>query len=77
MPFLKRAARFRAHAVACVANAEAANNAVTSRAHLAMAKHFHALAEQELSQREARRRGLVSSPSNQTRHPADTAPRWA
>ena len=56
MPFLKRAARFRAHAVACLANAEAADNAVTSRAHLAMAKHFHALAEQELSQREARRR---------------------
>ena len=56
MPFLKRAARFRAHAVACLANAEAADNAVTSRAHLAMAKHFYALAEQELSQREARRR---------------------
>jgi hypothetical protein len=56
MPFLKRAARFRAHAVAYLANAEAADNAVTSRAHLAMAKHFYALAEQELSQREARRR---------------------
>ena len=56
MPFLKRAARFRAHAVACLANAEAADNAVTSRAHLAMAKHFYALAEQELSQREAPRR---------------------
>jgi hypothetical protein len=55
MPFLKRAARFRAHAVACLA---AADDAVTSRAHLAMAKHFHALAEQELSQREARRRGF-------------------
>ena len=73
MPFLKRAARFRAHAVACLANAEAADNAVTSRAHLAMAKHFHALAEQELSEREARRRALVSSPSNQARHPAESA----
>jgi hypothetical protein len=40
MPFLKRAARFRAHAVACLANAEAADDAVTSRAHLAMAKPF-------------------------------------
>ena len=59
MPFLKRAARFRAHAVACLANAEAADNAVTSRAHLATAKHFHALAEQELSEREARWRALV------------------
>jgi hypothetical protein len=56
MPFLKRAARFRAHAVACLAAAEDAENAVTSRAHLAMAKHFHALAEQELS--EARQRGI-------------------
>jgi len=64
MLFLKRAARFRAHAVACLANAEAANNAATSRAHLAMAKHFYALAEQELSQREARRCALVSSPPN-------------
>ena len=68
MPFLKRAARFRAHAVACLANAEAAGNTMTSRAHLAMAKHFHALAEQELSQR-----ALVSAPSHQTRHPAESA----
>ena len=44
-PFLKRAARFRAHAVVCLAAAEAADNAVTSRADLAIAKHFHALAE--------------------------------
>jgi hypothetical protein len=60
MPFLKRAARFRAHAVACLANAEAADDAVIRRAHLAMAKHFHALAEQELSEREARRRAVAA-----------------
>ena len=73
MPFLKRAARFRAHAVACLAAAEAAGEAVTRRAHLAMAKHFYALAEQELSEREARRRASVSSSSNQTRHLAERA----
>jgi hypothetical protein len=73
MPFLKRAARFRAHAVACLANAEAADNAVTSRAHLAMAKHFYALAEEELSQREAWRRGIKLMPFNQARHPPDAA----
>ena len=44
-PFLKRAARFRAHAVVCLAAAEGADNAVTRRADLAIAKHFHALAE--------------------------------
>ena len=55
---LKTSARFRAHAGACLANAEAAGDEVTRRAHLAVAKHFYALAEEELSQREARRRGI-------------------
>ena len=65
MPFLKRAARYRAHAVASLANAEAAGDETTRRAHLAIAKHFYALAEEELSQREVRRRGLKSVPPNQ------------
>jgi hypothetical protein len=53
--FLKRASRFRAHAAASLANAEAASDVATLRAHLAMARHFYALAEQEISQREAKR----------------------
>jgi hypothetical protein len=55
MFFLKRAGRFRAHAASSLANAEAASDEVTRRAHLAMARHFYALAEQEISQREAKR----------------------
>jgi hypothetical protein len=65
MPFLKRAARYRAHAVASLANAEAAGDETTRRAHLAVAKHFYALAEEELSQREVRRWGLKSVPPTQ------------
>ena len=65
MPFLKRAARFRAHAATSLANAKTADDEVTRRAHLAVAKHFYALAEEELSQREARRRGLNSVPSKE------------
>jgi hypothetical protein len=37
---LKRAARFQAHAVTCLTNAEAAPDDATRRAHLAVAKHF-------------------------------------
>ena len=55
MFFLKRAGRFRAHAASSLPNAEAASDEVTRRAHLAMARHFYALAEQEISQREAKR----------------------
>ena len=55
MFFLKRAGRFRAHAASSLANAEAASDEATRRAHLAMARHFYALAEQEISQREAKR----------------------
>jgi hypothetical protein len=69
MPFLKRAARFRAHATS-LANAKIAGDEVTRRAHLAVAKHFYALAEEELSQREARRRGLKSVPSKEAGHAA-------
>ena len=55
---LKRATRYRAHAVTCLANAEAARDDATRRAHLAVAKHFYSLAEDEISQREAKRPGL-------------------
>src|SRR4029077_5003112 len=53
---LKRAARFRAHAVTCLTSAEAAPDEKTRRAHLAVAKHFYLLAEQEISQRETKQR---------------------
>ena len=43
--FLKQADRFRAHAAASLANAEAAGDAATRRAHLAVARHFYLLAE--------------------------------
>jgi hypothetical protein len=59
MLFLKRAARFRAHASASLANGEAAGDEATRRAHLAVARHFYSLAEQELSQREAKRLDLT------------------
>ena len=62
MFFLKRAGRFRAHAASSLANARAASDEATRRAHLAMARHFYALAEQEISQREAKRPGLNSRP---------------
>jgi hypothetical protein len=53
--FLKRAARFRAHAATSLANAEAAGDEASRRAHLAIARHFYSLAEQEISLREAKR----------------------
>jgi hypothetical protein len=59
---LKQAARYRAHAAACLTNAEAAPDEATRRAHLAVAKHFYALAEQEIRQREANRLGLNALP---------------
>ena len=67
MFFLKRAGRFRAHAAASLANAEAAGDEATCRAHLTVAKHFYSLAEQEIRQRDAKRLSLNSVPSNQPR----------
>jgi hypothetical protein len=58
---LKRAARFRAHAVTCLTNAEAAPDEKTRRAHLAVAKHFYLLAGQEISQRETKQRRASAS----------------
>jgi hypothetical protein len=51
---LKKAARYRAHAAASVANAEAAVDNATRHAHLAIARHFYLLAEEEIGQREAK-----------------------
>jgi hypothetical protein len=47
---LKRAARYRAHAAASLANAEAAIDISTRNAHLAIARHFYSLAEEAISQ---------------------------
>ena len=57
---LKKAARYRAHAVACLANAEAAPDEASRRARLAVAKHFYRLAEEQIGQREAQRRASAS-----------------
>ena len=46
---LKRAARYRAHAIESLANAEAAANEATRRTNLAITKHFYSLAEEEIS----------------------------
>lgn len=41
---------------ASLANAQAAADETTRRAHLVVAKHFYLLAEEEISRREAKRR---------------------
>ena len=46
---LKRAARYRAHAAASLANAEAAIEISARNAHLAIARHFYSLAEEALA----------------------------
>jgi hypothetical protein len=63
MFFLKRASRFRAHAANSLANAEAASDEATRSAHLVVARHFCSLAEQEISQREAKQLGLTRNQS--------------
>jgi hypothetical protein len=55
---LKKAARYRTHAATSLANAEAAREDATRRAHLAVARHFYLLAEEEIGQREAKRKVL-------------------
>jgi hypothetical protein len=50
---LKRAARYRAHAAASLANAEAAADASARRVHLAIARHFYALAEEAIGEQPA------------------------
>ncbi len=44
-----RAARWRAHAAASLANAEATHDEKTRQVHLEIAKHFLLLAEEEIS----------------------------
>jgi hypothetical protein len=53
---LRKAARYRAHAATSLVNAEAAGDDATRRAHLAIAKHFYLLAEEEIGQREEQHR---------------------
>ena len=57
---LKKAARYQAHAVTCLTNAEAAPDEVTRRVHLSVAEHFYRLAEEQIGQGEAQRRASAS-----------------
>ena len=52
---LTRAARYRAHAGASLAHAEAAVDEAIRHIHLAIAGHFYLLAEEEIGQREPKR----------------------
>jgi hypothetical protein len=56
---LKQAARYRAHAAACLTNAEAAPDEATRRARLAVARHFYLLAEELIDQRDVQRRAYA------------------
>ncbi len=47
---VERAARWRAHAAASLANAEAANDEKTRQVHLDIANHFLSLAEHEITE---------------------------
>jgi hypothetical protein len=52
---LKRAARYRAHAVSCLSSAEAAPDPAKRRALLGVAQHFYLLAQEQIDQFEKRR----------------------
>ena len=58
---LKRAARYRAHAAASLANAEAAIDINARNTHLAIARHFYSLAEEAISQQPAKTQAAVLS----------------
>jgi hypothetical protein len=60
---LKRAARYRAHAAASLANAEAAADASARRTHLAIARHFYSLAEEAIGQQPLAAPQLVANTS--------------
>jgi hypothetical protein len=60
---LKRAARYRAHAAASLANAEAAADANARRTHLAIARHFYSLAEEAIGQQPPTAPQLVANAS--------------
>ena len=47
---IARAARWRAHAAASLANAEATRDEKTRQVHLDIAKHFLSLAEHEITE---------------------------
>jgi hypothetical protein len=57
---LKRAARYRAHAAASLANAEAAIDISARNSHLAIARHFYSLAEEAMSQQQANAQGAAA-----------------
>ena len=58
---LKRAARYRAHAAASLANAEAAIDIGARNTHLAIARHFYSLAEEAISQLPAKTQAAALS----------------
>jgi hypothetical protein len=60
---LKRAARYRAHAAASLANAEAAADANARRTHLTIARHFYSLAEEAIGQQPLAAPQLVANTS--------------
>jgi hypothetical protein len=62
---LKRAARYRAHAVSCLNSAEAAPDSAQRRPLLAVAQHFYLLAQEQIDQFEQRR----GKPPPGPRHP--------
>jgi hypothetical protein len=51
---LTKAAHYRAYAAASLANAEAAKDKPVREVHLAIARHFYALAENEIGRLERR-----------------------
>ena len=53
---LTKAAHYQAYAAASLANAEAAKNKPVREVHLAIARHFYSLAEDEIGLHEEKRR---------------------
>jgi hypothetical protein len=60
MPTTK-AAHYRSYAAASLANAEDAVDTAKREVHLAMARHFYRLAEEEIGRLEAKRPMLLSA----------------
>ena len=58
---LTKAAHYRAYAAASLANAETAKDKEVREIHLAIARHFYALAENEIGRLEGRNCGPIQS----------------
>ena len=58
---LTKAARYRAYAAASLANADEAVDKAKRDVHLAVARHFYRLAEEEIGRFEAKRPMLLSA----------------